>query len=209
MYSWVMDASQYALALPADYDMALLRGRSAAVWPMFDDRAGLALKAYLIRDRGRAGSPVNEYGALYLWHDAGEMARFLVGGSGFERIARTFGRVPVGTWTVLATVAGPARGAAPTAASRRLTTLPTDPDPDGTGLGLSAEIARETEELTDLADREGVHTAVLALAPATWQLLRFVLWHDEVPPAEEATERYEVLHLSAPGLPEVPQGRHW
>jgi hypothetical protein len=208
-----MDASQYAIPLPADYDMALLRKRSAAVWPMFDDRAGLALKAYLIRDRGRDGSPVNEYGALYLWHDAGAMARFLVGGGGFERIALNFGRVPVGTWTVLSSVAGPARDTAPAAASRLLTTPPADPGPDpdtdGTGLGLSAQIARATEELAALATREGVHTAVLALAPASWQLLRFVLWQHEVPAAEDATERYEVLHLSAPGLGRLPDGRHW
>ncbi|SEF68808.1 protein of unknown function [Actinacidiphila yanglinensis] len=204
-----MDASQYAITLPADYDMAVLRERSAAVRPMFDDRAGLALKAYLIRDRGRSGSPVNEYGALYLWQDAGAMARFLVGGAGFERIARNFGRVPVGTWTVLATVAGPARAAAPRAASRRLSVPPADPDVDGTGLGLSAAIDRETGELAAFAGREGVHTAVLALAPASWQLLRFVLWQDEVPAAEDATERYEVLHLSAPGLAGMPDGRHW
>jgi Domain of unknown function (DUF4865) len=123
-----MDVSQYGIALPADYDMALLRERSAAVWPTFDDRAGLGLKAYLIRDRGQLGSPVNEYGALYLWNEPGEMARFLVGGAGFERIVRVFGRVSVGMWTGLATVAGPARGAAPKSASRRLTTLPADPD---------------------------------------------------------------------------------
>jgi hypothetical protein len=204
-----MDVSQYGIALPADYDMALLRERSAAVWPTFDDRAGLGLKAYLIRDRGQLGSPVNEYGALYLWNEPGEMARFLVGGAGFERIVRVFGRVSVGMWTGLATVAGPARGAAPKSASRRLTTLPADPDTDGTGLGLSALIARETEELTALAGREGVHTAALALDPVRWQLLRFVLWQDAVPPGEDATERYQVLHVSAPGVAALPAGRHW
>ncbi len=209
MYSAIMDASQYAVALPADYDMALLRERSSAVWPMFDDRAGLGLKAYLIRDRGRSGSPVNEYGALYLWNDPGAMARFLVGGDGFERIVRNFGRVPVDTFTGLATVAGPARGAAPKAASRRLAPLPADPDTDGTGLGLSALIARESEELAALAGREGVHTAVLGLDPVRWRLLRFVLWRDGVPAGEHATERYEVLHVSAPGIADLPAGRHW
>ena len=204
-----VDISQYAVALPADYDMALLRKRSSAVWPMFDDRAGLGLKAYLVRDRGWLDSPVNEYGALYLWNDPGEMAGFLVGGAGFERIVRVFGRVPVGTWTGLATVAGPARDTAPRAASRRLTTLPADPDTDDTGLGLSALIARETEELTALAGREDVHTAALGLDPVRWRLLRFVLWRDAVPPGEDATERYEVLHVSAPGLAGLPDGRHW
>ncbi|GGO10638.1 hypothetical protein GCM10010116_21330 [Microbispora rosea subsp. aerata] len=31
-----------------------------------DDRAGLGLKAYLIRERGVAGSPVNQYAPFYL-----------------------------------------------------------------------------------------------------------------------------------------------
>jgi hypothetical protein len=67
-------------------------------------------------------------------------------------------------------------------------------------MGLAARIARETERLHDLARREGVHTAALALDPRDWRLLRFVLWQDAVPGDEDATERYEVLHLSAPGL---------
>jgi len=49
----------------------------------------------------------------------------------------------------------------------------------------------------------------LAGDPRGWQLLRFVMWEDAVPPEEETTERYEVLHLSSPGLADLPNGRTW
>lgn len=38
-----------------------------------------SLKAYLIRERGRDGSPVNQYAPFYLWADTDGMGRFLPG----------------------------------------------------------------------------------------------------------------------------------
>lgn len=204
-----MYAKQYEITLPADYDMRIIRKRVADFGHILDDRAGLGLKAYVIRERGANGSPVNQYAPFYLWNDTGSMAEFLVGGGGFQGIIRDFGRPTVRHWAGLATVAGPARGVAPKAASRRLTPVPTDPDREATGLGLSARIEQETAELAALAHRDGVHTAALAIDPRHWELLRFVLWEDTVPGADDATERYEVLHLSAPGLAALPTGRHW
>ncbi|GIG91770.1 DUF4865 family protein [Plantactinospora endophytica] len=204
-----MYAKQYEITLPADYDMRIIRKRVADFGHLLDDRAGLALKAYLIRERGVDGSPVNEYAPFYLWHDIGAMAQFLVGGGGFQGIVRDFGRPVVGHWTGLATFAGPARETVPSAASRRLTAIPADADPEGTGLGLADRVEREIAELATLAGRANVHTAVLAVDPRHWQLLRLVLWNGSVPEQEEATERYQVAHLSAPGLADLPDGRHW
>ncbi|MEV8632977.1 DUF4865 family protein [Streptosporangium sp. NPDC051023] len=201
-----MYASQYEITLPADYDMRIIRKRVADFGHMLDDRAGLGLKAYTIRERGVDGSPVNQYSPFYLWHETGAMARFLVGGGGFQGIIRDFGRPAAHHWTGVAAVAGPARAAAPRAASRRLTPLPADPDT--TGLGLTTRIGEEVEELHALARHGGVHTAALAVDPYHWRLLRFVLWQDAVPREEETTERYEVLHLSAPGLSGLPDGRN-
>ena len=93
------------------------------------------------------------------------------------------------------------------AASRRLTALPADPDPAGTG--LAARIDQEIGALDEFADRDGVHTAALAFDPQQWQLMRFVLWDRAVPQDADATERYQVLHLSAPGLADLPRGRHF
>ncbi|MEE6257792.1 DUF4865 family protein [Plantactinospora sonchi] len=204
-----MYAKQYEITLPADYDMRIIHRRVADYGHLLDDRAGLALKAYLVRERGVDGSPVNQYAPFYLWRDTGEMARFLVGGGGFQGIVRDFGRPAVRHWTGLATVAGAARDSAPRAASRRLTALPEEADPERTGLGLAARIEREVEELSLLGGRDDVHTAILAIDPQHWRLLRFVLWRDTVDAAEPATERYRVPHLSAPELAELPAGRHW
>ncbi|GAA3031121.1 DUF4865 family protein [Kitasatospora albolonga] len=204
-----MYAKQYELTLPADYDMGIIRKRVAVGGHVLDDRAGLGLKAYLIRERGEQGSPVNQYAPFYLWNDTGEMARFLVGGGGFQNIVRDFGRPAALHWTGLAQHAGPARAAVPRAASRRLTAVPVDPDRDRTGLGLTELIARETEELAELARQEDVHTAALALDPHHWQLLRFVLLAGPRPRPAAGEEHYEVLHLSAPGLADLPEGRTW
>jgi hypothetical protein len=204
-----MYAKQYEITLPADYDMRIIRKRVADFGHLLDDRAGLGLKAYLVRERGRDGSPVNQYAPFYLWNDLGAMGQFLAGGGGFQGIIRDFGRPTVQHWTGIATVAGPSRGLVPRAASRRLTTLSVDPDIEANGLGLTARIEQETAALALLARQDGVHTAALALDPRHWQLLRFVLWQNAVPPDEQATEQYEVLHLSAPGLAALPDGRTW
>ncbi|WP_371617081.1 DUF4865 family protein [Streptomyces sp. NBC_00454] len=201
-----MYASQYEITLPADYDMGIIRKRVADFGHGLDDRAGLGLKAYLVRERGAGGSPVNQYAPFYLWNDPGAMGRFLLGGGGFQGVVRDFGRPAVHHWTGLAAFAGPARATAPRAASRRLTAIPADAD-------LTALAERETEELERLARRPGVHTAALAADPRSWQLLRFVLW-EAAPEGDgdadwDATERYEVLHLSAPELEALPAGRAW
>jgi hypothetical protein len=91
-------AKQYEITLPADYDMQIIRKRVADGGRVLDDRAGLGLKAYVIRERGIDGSPVNQYAPFYLWNDTGEMARFLVGGGGFQNIVRDFGRPAARHW---------------------------------------------------------------------------------------------------------------
>lgn len=197
-------AKQYEITLPADYDMTTIRRRVADGGHFLDDRAGLGLKAYVIRERGVDGSPVNQYAPFYLWHDTGAMAHFLVGGGGFQNIIRDFGRPVARHWTGIACHAGPARAAFPGAASRSLT-----PVPDGVGTGLAEWVEREAGKARQLAARDDVHTVALAFDPHQWQLMRFVLWEETAAPDEAATERYEVLHLSAPGLDALPDGRTW
>ncbi|MBT2383971.1 DUF4865 family protein [Streptomyces sp. ISL-11] len=194
-----MYAMQYEITLPADYDMKVIRNRVARSGHLLDDRPGLGLKAYVIRERGTDGSPVNQYAPFYLWNDTGAMSHFLVGGGGFQNILRDFGRPAVRHWTGVACEAGPARGGTPRAASRHITTLPSGADP-------AAAVEEALGALLLTAREEGVHTTALAFDPCGWQLLRFTLWRDAVPEAEPATERYEVLHLSAPGLRSPLQG---
>ncbi|MEV4561635.1 DUF4865 family protein [Kitasatospora sp. NPDC049285] len=198
-----MHAKQYEITLPADYDLDVIRRRIAAGAPLLDDRPGLGFKAWLLRERGVDGSPVNQYAPFYLWQDAGAMAAFLVGGGGFHHIVRDFGRPAVGDWTPLGQYPGPARASAPGYATRALTPVPTDPDP----LALAATVDRALDALRALAERPGVHTALLALDPGRWELLRFTLWQDA--PTEDTGTVYRVPHLSAPGLADLPAGRTW
>jgi hypothetical protein len=197
-----MYAMQYPIALPADYDMEIIRKRVAAASPMLDDRAGLGFKAYLLRERGVAGSPVNEYAPFYVWRDTAAMADFLLRGGGFQNIIRSFGRVPVQSWLGVVVLPGPARGERAAVATRRVSPVPADQAAAQDGMGLKELTDREVEALRRLASRPDVHTAALAVDPHTWQSVRLVLWRDGADPADaaEATERYEVLHVSAPEL---------
>ncbi|MFJ1751970.1 DUF4865 family protein [Kitasatospora sp. NPDC088134] len=206
-----MQAKQYAITLPADYDLDVVRRRIAAGAPLLDDRAGLGFKAWLLRERGTAGSPVNEYAPFYVWRSDGELARFLVGGGGFENIVRDFGRPVVRHWTVLAQFAGPARtgerdAPAPASAVRSRSAVPVGGGPQA----LAGYVEREVERLREAAREPGVHTALLALDPDRWELLRFTLRTDRPGAApEEGTEVFGVPHLSAPGLAYLPEGRAW
>lgn len=204
-----MFAKQYEITLPAGYDMGIIRKRVAVGGSALDEQAGLGLKAYLMRERGIEGSPVNQYAPFYLWNDVGPMAGFLAGDGGFQNILRDFGRPRVRQWFGAACFAGPARGGAPVAASRRLSPIPASVDAASDGLGLSAFIDAEADRLRELARRPGVHTAALAVDPTSWELVRFLLWEAAVPVDEEASERYEVLHLSHPELDKLPDGRAW
>jgi hypothetical protein len=216
-----MYAMQYEISVPADYDMGILRDRVAKASSILDDRAGLGLKAYLIREIAD-GSPVNQYAPFYLWNDTEAMSRFLFAGAGFERIIRSFGRVVVRQWTSVARYSGPAAAgdvataaardvataptmtamATATAASRRTRPVPVFDD------SLSAWIEEAAAEAEQLAKRDEAHTVALAIDPTRWELVEFALWAGEVPSdvAATATEQYQVLHISKPELSSLPDG---
>lgn len=197
-----MYAMQYEITLPADYDMDIIRTRVATRGHVFDARAGLGLKAFVIRTRGVEGSPVNQYAPFYLWDDIGAMGNFLVGGGGFENIIADFGRPTVHHWAAISYETGPARDANPRVASRRVTPIPA-------GVDHVTLIDKELDELGELAGQEGVHSAVLAFDPRHWELVRLTLSQRTAPDRDDATERYEVLHLSAPDSGQLALGRNW
>ncbi|MCO6007213.1 DUF4865 family protein [Actinoallomurus purpureus] len=191
---------QYEITLPADYDMKIIRDRVATRGAAMDDFRGLGLKAFLIRERGVDGSPVNQYAPFYLWDAVGGMNRFLCGGGGFGGIVDDFGRPDVRHWTGAAFERGPAYGGTPKAATRRTEPVPAGEDPQ-------AAVAAALEEVGRLARTPGVHATALAVDPGRWELVHFTLWTDE--PSVTDGARYEVLHLSAPHLHDLPGGRHW
>ncbi|MFI7100655.1 DUF4865 family protein [Streptomyces sp. NPDC050161] len=194
-----MHAMQYEITLPADYDMEIIRERVRSRGHLLDDFDGLGLKAYGIRERGTDGSPVNAYAPFYLWADPQAMNRFLTG-DGFRGVIRDFGRPVVQHWQGLFHRAGPARATPPLAFSRRTTPLPADADP---ATAIAGALAGHEE----LAGTDGVHTTALALDPRHWELVHFTLWADAAPQTVGA--RYQVLHLSAPGIGRLATGRQW
>jgi len=194
-----MHAMQYAITLPADYDMQIIRDRVRTRGHLLDDFAGLGLKAYGIRERGIDDAQVNQYAPFYLWADPEAMNRFLLG-DGFRGVIRDFGRPVVQHWQGLFHRPGPAAGALPRAFTRRTVTLAGDADP---ATVITQAIAGHEE----LATTEGVHTTALALDPRHWELVHFTLWADSAP--RSAGDRYQVLHLSAPGTGALGEGRQW
>ncbi|MFF4699185.1 DUF4865 family protein [Streptomyces chattanoogensis] len=198
-----MHAMQYAITLPADYDMGIIRRRVKSRGHLLDACPGLGLKAYGIRERGVDGSPVNQYAPFYLWADPEAMSGFLLG-DGFRGVIRDFGRPVVENWRGLFHRPGPAAGRLPVAFSRRTETVPEDGDP-------AAVVANALAGHEKLAATEGVYATSLALDPRRWELVHFTLWTDGTPKAVQvaAGDRYRVLHLSAPGVDGLGAGRLW
>ncbi|MEU6350484.1 DUF4865 family protein [Streptomyces sp. NPDC047072] len=194
-----MHALQYELTLPADYDMGVIRGRVARVGHVLDDWDGLGIKAYLVRERGAHGSPVNEYAPFYLWNTVEGMNAFLWGGA-FQRLADDFGRPQVQQWTGLAYEEGGAAGSPAAFAVRRRLAVPP-------GVELSAFMADTVDGTARLAGEDGVVLAAAAVDTRAWEVVHFSLWEHDTPKAEG--DVYEVLHLSEPGRGSLPRGRQW
>ncbi|CAL9636476.1 DUF4865 family protein [Streptomyces sp. Tu 3180] len=194
-----MHAMQYELTLPADYDMGIVRDRVARRGHLLDAWEGLGVKAYLVRERGVHGSPVNQYAPFYLWNTVEGANGFLWGG-GLQGIADDFGRPRVRWWTGLAYEEGTAAGAAPVVAVRRRR-----PVPDGVRLGEVAEEA--VRECGRLAGEDGAVLAAAAVDTGAWELVHFSLWGHDAPGADG--EVFRVLHLSAPERDRLPRGRRW
>jgi hypothetical protein len=194
-----MHAMQYEVTLPADYDMGIIRARVARAGHLLDDWEGLGFKAYLMRERGVDGSPVNQYAPFYLWNTAQGMNSFLYGGA-FQGLVDDFGRPAVRQWTGLwyeesALAGGPAR----VAVRHR------QPVPEGTTLGGIAEEA--VHDAGRLVALDGAVCAAVAVDSRHWELVHFSLWDHDTPKARG--DVFQVLHLSAPGRDRLPRGRQW
>ena len=184
-----MQAMQYDLALPADYDMGIIRHRVATRAPATDGLAGLRLKAYLARFSGRAGAVSNAYAPFYIWDDVGAMGAFLFEGP-FQALVDSFGRPAVQSWTVAGFAYGDARGAAPLWGTRRDGHLARDWPVSGVRELAARETATHGSE-------GGMHSATFAICLRSWATAKFALWASEPPPGQGTA--YEVLHLSQPG----------
>lgn len=195
-----MHLMQYEITLPADYDMDVIRHRVSTRGRRTDDLPGLGVKAYLVRERGRDGSPVNQYAPFYLWASTDGMARFLFSGP-FDGICNDFGRPAVRTWQMLA-VNDEGAGGGPLVAASRVTKdiAPGRPLPD--------VVEEAVKQSAADADRPGASCTTVGIDVALWQLVHLTLWSGPVP--EDVTgDRYTLLHTSEPHRHELPRGRSW
>jgi hypothetical protein len=190
-----MYAMHYEITLPADYDMQIIRKRVADRGHLTDAFAGLGLKAYLMRERGKAARALNQYSPFYLWNDTAGMNRFLWEGGGFQGIVESFGRPAALTWSGLVCRRGPAADASPVAATLDRAQIPREAD-----LAYAARDA--VAEVEHIAKLTSVFACACAIDPRSWERVTLTLWTD-TPDADVAGQRYEVLHLSRPGFDEL------
>ncbi|MEU0432880.1 DUF4865 family protein [Streptomyces sp. NPDC006290] len=194
-----MHAMQYELTFPAAYDMAVIRDRVARVGHRLDAWHGLGIKAYLMRERGVDGSPVNQYAPFYLWHTAEGMNSFLWGGA-FQGLVNDFGRPVVQHWTGPAYEEGGAAGSPAKVAVRRRRAV-------AEGVELSEAMEEAVREAGRLAALDGAVCAGAAVDPRHWEVVHFSLWDHDSPKA--TGEVFQVLHMSEPERDRLPRGRQW
>ncbi len=183
-----MQAMQYAVPLPTDYDMGIIRERVARTGHLMDGFPGLEFKAFVIRERA-TGAAGNEYAPFYVWRETEGMRAFCWGEPGYSAIVRDFGRRPIQGWTVDRIARG-ARGYAD-ARSLRIETL---------ALPETAPPSQQVATLGDgfLGDIGGDTIAkVAAVDVSSWTMILVEL--SAAAPAREDTGAvvYEVLHVAA------------
>ncbi|WP_158865870.1 DUF4865 family protein [Leifsonia sp. AG29] len=187
-----MIAAQYEILLPADYDMEVIRRRVRERGAALDARAGLGLKAYLVRDIAE-GSAVNAYAPFYLWRDPAATAAFHWGGQGFSGIVRDFGRPVVRTWIGGGFARGRAFSAQPSHALLRTRALPPDVDP--------VEAAEFLSSVAVASPGGNVHSHAWGIDPTSWQSVEFTLLTAHPGQTTDAeTVVYTVLRLSSPEI---------
>ncbi|MCT9004568.1 DUF4865 family protein [Streptomyces rhizosphaerihabitans] len=194
-----MHAMQYEITFPADYDMTVVRDRVDRIGHRLDAWDGLGIKAYLMRERGVDGSPVNQYAPFYLWNTTEGMNSFLWGGA-FQGLVNDFGRPVVQHWTGLAYEEGGAAGSPAKVAVRRRRAV-------DEGLELSEAIEGAVREAGRLAALDGAVCVGAAVDPRHWEVVHFSLWEHDSPKAPG--EVFQVLHVSEPERDRLPRGRRW
>jgi hypothetical protein len=180
-----MYAMQYAIPLPADYDMQIVRDRVARTGQLLDGFAGLNFKAYLIREKAN-GALVNEYAPFYVWNDIDGMRAFCWGEPGYSAIVSDFGRHPIRDWTIVGVKGS---GKLDEARSMSITTQPLP-------AGLAPVQVLEGITCAFLASiGSSTVRRVAAVDVTTWTLLLAEL-SAEPPTTDDETTNYEVLHVS-------------
>lgn len=182
-----MIAMQYAIDLPADYDMEIIHRRARDNGAKTDGFPDLELKAYLIAEKGKYGNTRNQYAPFYLWRGVDGMNTFLLHGP-FNNILNSFGWPVVRYWLVLASQLR--KTALPAPAIARVSTTPIRPYENFEQL-----VAQERRAIETVADTISI---VSAYSPQTWELCRFTMAENPqaLPPDNDAGLIYDIHHIS-------------
>ena len=186
---------QYEITVPADYDMGIIRTRVATRGSSFDSFPGLALKCFLIREKGRHGAGAGQYAPVYLWPHEEQMWGFLAGPA-FAKIKDDFGVPPVATWPGFAF-----------ARSSRLAELGKIASVTRTMTSISPTSNLETlrshqrEDATAaIAHDDTLLARAVGLDPRNWGMVLYDFWTRPQSDHPADGHSYEVLHSSAPAL---------
>jgi hypothetical protein len=188
-----MFIKQYRITLPADYDMNIVRERVATRGASFDSFAGLGLKCFVIREKGKFGADSNQYAPIYLWPQVDAMWGFLAGPA-FAGIKQAFGVPPIETWAGYAYarsahLTDPASIASVTRVERLL-----DPDTD-----LAGGRQQERDAAAAAVERiPGLLARAVGVDPRSWRIVTFDYWAHTQAELPVGLHSYEVLHVSAP-----------
>lgn len=163
-----MIAMQYAISLPSDYDMGIIKNRIKMNGGKTDGFPHLNMKAYLVAEKGKYDNPENGYAPFYLWENAEGMNRFLLGGP-FNNILTSFGRPIVHSWIVME--AFTVRTPEPLFALVETTRIPAFAD-------LTALWHDEKDSLTQWQADPVTKAYVAAYNPLTWELCHFYMTTD-------------------------------
>jgi len=187
----------YGHRLPAKYDLEPIRALTRERGPVWDVRANLYFKAFLLREAGRFGAIASHFSSLYLWPQDTAYRDWLVSG-GYRIVTDLFGRAEIETRLALDARKGPRRGSrheARFAATEDLD-IPLDAD-------LTAAFAREIERNREIAARRDTVAAAVGVDTRNWKFTRILLSADE-PNGNENAVAYQVLHLARPLLDTLP-----
>ncbi len=186
-----MIVKQYAVTLPADYDMQIIRRRVATKGPAFDDFPGLGVKVFMIREKGCFGAESNQYAPVYLWPTVEPMWKFIAG-DGFKGILESFG------WTAIQYWLGLSFAHSPDIDWKALRSVSREEAVIEPGSDLIALRACEIDHARSAVESaSGPVARAVGVNPDRWSLVRFDYWtraQDELP---DVAHSYEVLHASA------------
>lgn len=185
-----MIAMQYRIALPADYDMGIIRQRIAERGHLTDGFPRLAFKAYLYADRHaspHAGRD-NCYAPFYLWHDTAGMNAFL-SGAGFAGVTASFGRPAIRLWSVWHAEMAPDLSVATHATCESAAILAHE----------ALSVVHDTEHTRmQAAIADGALAAISAFSPTDWTVTRFRLWGGVPIIPDKNVDHYQIGHVSQP-----------